>query len=394
MRAAIGLPRNVLLLAATSFFADVSSEMLRPVLPLFLTQQLGAPASVVGVVEGVAEGTQNAVQGVSGWLADRLRRNKPLALAGYGLGALAKPAIGLATAWPLVLVGRFGDRLGTGVRSAPRDALIADSVDEPRRGAAFGLEGIGDNLGAVVGPLLAAALLSLLHMELRWIFYLAVVPGALALAMVAFVSERRERERAPAAAAARPGIRDLPPAYWKYLLCVAAFGVGNSSNAFIVLKATDVGTAAGLTTLVYAAFNLVAAVVSYPVGRASDRWGRRPLFLAALAVFAVAYAGLALTSSALVVALLFLIYGAYQGTFRTVGKALATDLAPEALRASGLGLYAAALGLSSLLAGVVGGQLWDRVGPSATFLYGAACAVLGGLLLAVLVPSRAERRRA
>src|SRR5207247_1899298 len=201
----IRFPRSVILLAFTSFFADVSTEMLYPVLPLFVTRELRGPASVVGVIEGVAEATQNIVQGASGWAADRLRRDKPVALVGYALAALAKPFIGLSTVWPQVLVGRFVDRAGTGIRSAPRDALIAGSIEEARRGSAFGLEGFGDNLGAVVGPLLAAALLYLLDVDLRVIFLVAalvsypagdladrlgpkrVLVGALAVFAIAFV---------------------------------------------------------------------------------------------------------------------------------------------------------------------------------------------------------------
>jgi len=289
-----------------------------------------------------------------------------------------------------VLAGRFADRLGTGLRSAPRDALIAGAVRGSERGSAFGLEGIGDNLGAVVGPLLAAGLVFALHVDLRRVFYLAFIPGALAFLLVASISEGRQRQ-APARGAARPRLRDLPAAYWKYLLGVAVFGIGNSSNAFIILKATGVGIPTELTILVYAAFNLVAATVSYPAGRLSDAWGRQRLLLGALAIFAIAYLGFALSGSALVVGPLFILYGAYQGTFRTVGKALATDLAPDTQRASAVGLYASVVGLTALVASTVGGQLWVRVGPAATFVYGAAFAVLDGLLLAMLVPRDAGR---
>jgi MFS family permease len=381
------LPRNVVLLALTSFCADVSSEMLYPILPLFLTQQLGAPASVVGVVEGIAEATQNAVQGASGWLADRTQRNKPVALFGYALSAVGKPIMGLATVWPQVLVGRLADRLGSGIRSAPRDALIAASVDDARRGAAFGLEGIGDNLGAVAGPLLAAGLLYALGVELRWIFYLAFVPGLLTVVLVAAVAEPT-RPTVPSDRREPRRVRDLPPSYWKYLLCLAVFGVGNSSNAFIILKANSVGISTEQTLLVYAGFNLVAALVSYPVGERSDAWGRKRLLLGAFGVFLLAYLGLAFSSNPVVVGLLFVLYGAYQGAFRTVGKALATDLAPPPLRASALGLYASTVGLSALVASTVGGQLWVQIGPSATFLYGAAFALAGAILVFALVPTR------
>src|SRR2546429_5330422 len=311
--------------------------MLYPVLPLFLTTRLGAPASAVGVVEGIAEATQNVVQGGSGWLADRLRRNKPVALVGYALAALARPAIGLATGWPQVLAGRFVDRLGTGIRSAPRDALIANSIEERRRGAAFGLEGIGDNLGAVLGPLLAAGLLYLLAVDLRSIFFIAFVPGVLAFIVIAFVQDKPVRDTR--ASARRVGIRELPGAYWQYVLAVATFGIGNSSRAFIILRATDAGIPAERTLLGYAGYNLVAAAASYPAGGLSDRWGRKGLLLVAFAIFAIAYAGFALTTDAWLIAGRFLLYGVFQGAFRAVGKALAVDLVPAELRGSGVGLY-------------------------------------------------------
>ncbi len=389
MRALPHLPRNIILLALTSFFADISSEMLYPVLPIFLTQDLAAPASVVGIVEGAAEATQNIVQGASGWFADRMGRNKPTALAGYALAALGKPAMGLATVWPQLLPGRLADRLGAGIRSAPRDALIAGSVDESRRGAAFGLEGFGDNFGAVIGPLIAAVLLFAFNVATRAIFFLAFVPAVLAFVLIAAVgepsvsSEHRSRPEGL-------NLRELPAAYWKYLAAVAVFGVGNSSNAFIILKAISIGIPAELTLIVYAAFNLIAAAVSYPAGDLSDRWGRKRLFAAALAIFVVAYIGLAVTASPLIVVGLFVLYGAYQGVFRAVGKALVTDLAPRHLRASGIGLYATTVGLTALVASAVGGQLWVQVGPAATFLYGAIFAALGAVLLLVLVPARAE----
>ncbi len=387
------LPRSVLLLALTSFFADVSSEMGYPVLPLFLTQQLNAPGSAVGAVEGVAEATQHIVQGGSGWVADHMRQNKPLALLGYTLGALAKPTIGFSAVWQQVLGARLADRLGTGIRSAPRDALLASSVSSERRGAAFGLEGVGDNFGAVVGPLLAAALLFAVHLDMRWIFYLAFIPGILAVAVMSAVPERRRTP--PSEDSPRLSLRDLPASYWKYVLAVAVFSLGNSSNAFIILKGSSVGIPTEANVLIYAGFNFVAAAASYPAGALSDRIGRKTVFLVGLGIFAAAYVGLALANQALAVGALFVVYGAYQGIFRAVGKALATDLAPPDLRGSGIGLYLSAVGASTLVASLVGGQLWDRVGPVATFAYGAGLAILGGALLAALVPgSQSERQPA
>ena len=382
-----GLPRAVYLLAVTSFSADVSTEMLYPVLPLFLTQELGAPRTVVGVVEGVAEATQNIVQGGSGWLADRIGRNKPVAVVGYALAALAKPTIGLATAWPSVLASRFADRLGTGIRSAPRDALIAGAAPRERRGAAFGLEGIGDNMGAVVGPLVAVALLYLVHLPLRAIFLIAFIPGLLAVALISAVPERRATASAP-----RPRfeLRAFPSAYWRYLAAIGVFGLGNASSAFVILKAAEVGLPAEATILVYAAYNFVAAIASYPAGQLSDVWGRKRVMVATLAIFAAAFGGLALATSGLVVAVLFALYGVHRGAVRAVGKALAVDLAPAEVRASSVGLYSSVVGLAALAAGTMAGALWDRFGSQTTFATAAALALLGTVLLALLVPARAR----
>ena len=286
-----GISRNTVLLAFASLFADISSEMLYPILPIFLTQVLHASGSVVGVVEGIAEATQNVVQGFSGWLSDKLQKRKALALIGYLVSALGKPLMGIATAWPGVLGGRFLDRLGAGFRSAPRDALIASSVSDEYRGRAFGLEGIGDNLGAFLGPLLAVLLFLSFHFEIRWIFFVAIVPGLLAFLMVLLVHERP----VPVAAKSKIDVsfREFPVEYWKYLLVIAIFEIGNSSNSFLILQTKSIGASFVVTILIYAGFNLMAALISYPAGSLSDRWGRRNILLASFVIFFVAYLGFA-----------------------------------------------------------------------------------------------------
>jgi MFS family permease len=387
-----GLSRDTFLLACASLFADISTEMLYPVLPVFLTQVLGASGSVVGLVDGVAQATQNIVQGFSGWLSDRLRRRKPIALAGYLLAAIAKPLMGLSTSWPGVLGGRFLDRFGAGARSAPRDALVASSADEEHRGKAFGLEGIGDNLGAFLGPLLAVGLLMVWRVDMRAIFYLALVPGLLAMLMIALVTER------PVAVAAKAkldfGLRQFPEVYWKYLVVTALFGIGNSSNAFLILQTQAIGASLETTILIYAAFNLVAALISYPAGFLSDQWGRKNILLASFAIFFVAYLGFALTGNVILIAALFVFYGLYQGIFRAVGKALATDFVPEHLRASGVGWYNTTVGLLGLVASIAAGLLWDHVGHGAVFLFGAAFAVVGGVALVAMIPAQQARTSA
>ena len=229
-----GLSRSTFLLALASFFSDISTEMLYPVLPVFLTGTLHASGSIVGLIDGFAQALQNIVQGFSGALSDKLQRRKPIALAGYFLSAISKPLMGFSAVWPQLFAARSLDRLGAGTRAAPRDALLAASADEEHRGKAFGLEGFGDNAGAFVGPLIAVFLLYSLHIGMRSIFYLALIPGLLAFCMVLLVKEGR----ADGAAKRKIdiGIGQFPRAYWRYLLATAVFGLGNSSNAFLILQ--------------------------------------------------------------------------------------------------------------------------------------------------------------
>lgn len=383
-----GLTRNSFLLALTSLFADISTEMLYPVLPVFLTQTLKASGSVVGLIDGFAQATQNIVQGFSGALSDRLQRRRPIALVGYFLAALGKPLMGLATSWPGVFGGRTLDRLGTGIRSAPRDALIASSVDEKDRGRAFGLEGVGDNAGAFIGPLIAVFLLYAVGIDLRTIFFVAVIPGLLAFLMILLVSER------PAAVAAKSKIdlslRQFPAGYWKYLAVTALFGVGNSSNAFLILRTRDLGASLETTILIYAAFNLVAALISYPAGLLSDAWGRKGVLLGSFAIFLVTYLGFALAQSIIVIAVLFAFYGLFQGIFRAVGKAFASDFVEEHLRASGVGWYSTTVGLLQLIASLIAGALWDHIGHTAVFYWGAIFALLGCVALLLLKPQESR----
>jgi MFS family permease len=387
-----GLSRNTFLLALSSLFADISTEMIVPILPIFLTQTLKVSASVVGLVEGIAGATQNITQGLSGSLSDKLQKRKPIALVGYFLAAIGKPLMGLASIWQGVLGGRLLDRFGAGTRSAPRDALIASSVDEAHRGKAFGLEGVGDNAGAFLGPLLAVLLLIVWHLPVRLIFYLAVVPGLLAFLMVVFVHERPVKVTAKARFDI--GVEKFPKTYWKYLLATALFGIGNSSNAFLILETKDIGASLTTTILIYAGFNLVAALISYPAGYLSDRLGRRNLLVLSIAIFFVTYLGFALTRAVAFIGVLFLFYGLYQGIIRSVGKALASDYVSDALRASAIGWYNATMGVCGLAASLLGGWLWDHVGHAAVFVFGAVFAALGIVASVVLIPAVVTRRPA
>jgi MFS family permease len=384
-----GLTKNSVLLACASLFADISTEMLYPIFPIYLTQNLKASGSIVGIIDGIAQATQNMIQGFSGYLSDKWQRRKPIALFGYILSAVSKPFIGVSAAWPGILAARFSDRLGSGIRSAPRDALIASSVNEKDKGKAFGLEGIGDNTGAFLGPLITVLLFFSLQVDIKFIFYLAIIPGLFAVIMILYVKEKKTDIKATSKLDIHVG--KFPKEYWKYLMVIALFGIGNSSNSFLILQIKDKGLSLIETILVYAAFNLVAALISYPAGSLSDKFGRKPLLLISFAIFFVSYIGFAFTSNLFLIGVLFIFYGLFQGIFRSVGKSFATDFVPENLRASSIGWYSTVVGLSGLIASIIAGLLWDKISHTAVFVYGTIFSFIGMIALLIFVPSKISK---
>lgn len=380
-----GITKNILLFTFVSFFADISTEMLYPVLPIFLTQTLGAPVSIVGLIEGIATATQNVVQVLSGYLADKIGKRKYVAVFGYGLAALSKPFIGIATVWQTVLAGRFSDRFGTGMRSAPRDALIASSVQQQYRGKAFGLEGIGDNAGAFLGPLIAIFLLLFLKENIRSIFYIAFIPGFLAFLMILFVKEQKSNEhKAPISFS----LKNFSSSYWKYISVIGLFGLGNISSSFLILETKNKGIPFLATIAIYACFNLVAAVTSYPAGSLSDIFGRRNILLCGFLIACLTFFGFAFNKNVYIIGLLFILYGIFQGVFRAVGKTFAVDFAQPNLRASAIGWYSTAVGFSGLIASSIGGILWTLINPQSTFLYAGTFVLLGTVALITLISEK------
>lgn len=367
-----GLTRNTFLLAFTSFFADISTEMLYPVIPIFLTTYLNVGGSIVGIVEGVATATQYIQMGISGYISDRFHKHKTLAAIGYALAAFSKPLIGFSRVWQGVLGARFLDRLGTGTRSAPRYSLVAQSASEENRGKAFGLEGFGDNLGAFLGPLLTLAILFYFKIEIHKIFYLAFIPGILALVMVLFVNEKKERIKAKYKLDLN--LKNFPKSYWRYLKVIAIFGIGNISSSFMILQTKNVGVPLVVTILIYAFFNLVAALASYPAGFLSDKLGRKSMLFAAFTIFLSSLIGFSVARNVFVIAGLFALYGIYQGIFRTVGNAYASDFVPQELRASAIGWFNMTVGITGLIASVTAGQIYDKIGHTVVFAAAAAAA--------------------
>lgn len=405
--AARALPRAVIVLGIVSFFADVSSEIAYPLIPIFLTSVLGAPVWAVGLIEGVAESTASLMKVASGWWSDRIGRRMPLVVAGYALAALGKALLALAGSWPLVFGARFVDRFGKGVRGAPRDALLADVTTADQRGRAFGLHRTMDTAGAVVGPLLALALVALFDDRLRLVFLVATVPGVLAVLALAFVREPARAVATPSAevtaAIGTPATLATPtappagrsPLDRRLVLFVAAtllFALGNSSDVFILLRAKDLGLSTTLVVLAYVVYNFVYMSGAYPLGALSDRIGRRGIFVAGLAMFAVVYLGFALIEDSRFVWPLFALYGLYMAATDGIGKALVSDLAPADRRGAVLGLYGTITGVSTLVASVLAGQLWDHVSVQAPFFLaaGGALAAIALLLLVGGRPARVE----
>ena len=392
------LGRNVLMLAVVSFFTDVSSEMIYPLLPVFLVGVLGASATTLGAIEGAAESTAALLKLASGWWSDRVGRRKPLVVGGYLLSSIARPLVGLAASAGQVLAIRLTDRVGKGVRTSPRDALIADSVAPGDRGRAFGFHRAGDHAGAVAGPLVAFALLEWGGISIRTLFLLAAIPAAIAVLAVAVgVREVARGPRAEARPAlprpaapplARAPMSSLGRRFWLYLGVLLVFTLGNATDAFLLLRASQLGVAASLVPILWAMLHVVKAASSTPAGALSDRLGRRPLIVAGWLLFAAVYVAFALATAEWQAWALFAVYGLFFGLTEGVEKALVADLVPAARRGAAFGWYNLAIGLGALPASLLFGVIWDRFGSESAFAYGAALALLSAVGLFLVVPRR------
>ncbi len=379
------LPRTVVALGFASFFTDFSSEMIYPLLPVFLTTVLGAGALALGAMEGLAESTAALLKIYSGLWSDRTGRRKPLILGGYTLAGIARPLIGLAHAWPVVLVLRFLDRVGKGLRTSPRDALLADVSEKDRRGEAYGFHRAMDHAGAVVGPLVAAALLQFAGVSLRHVFLLAAIPAAVVV-VILLAAVREPGGAALVAPEGAPGgegpsLRGLGRDFRVLLAAVLIFTLGNSTDAFLLLRLSDAGVPAAWVAVLWSAHHVVKMLSAYAGGRLSDRGGRKGFVLAGWIVYAAIYLSFALVDSPWGLVGLFLAYGIYFGLTEPVERAWVADLVPANLRGSAFGFYNGAVGLSALPASLLFGFLWQEFGPPAAFATGAAlAAVAAGVL--------------
>jgi MFS family permease len=394
------LPRNVWAVSLTSFFMDISSEMVINILPLFLSNVLGVRTNIIGLIEGIAEATASLLKVFSGWLSDKLRARKWLAVAGYGLSTLAKPFFYIANSWGAVAGVRWADRVGKGIRTAPRDALVADSIDEQHRGLAFGFHRAADTGGAALGLIIALGVVWLTQQgdttlgeaTFRTIVLVSLVPAFLAVLSLALgardvpVTTQRKMPRL--------AFRSLGRRFCLFMVIVGIFDLGNSSDAFLVLRAQERGlTVIGVLGMLVT-FNLIYALISTPAGSLSDRIGRRRVIIGGWAIYGAIYLGFALAGKGWHVWVLYAIYGVYYGLAYGTTKAMVADIVPEELRGTAYGTYNAVLGILDFPASLIAGFLWNGVGqwagfgPSAPFFFGGAMALLAAVLMALMMPAK------
>ncbi len=390
MKALLGLPRAVWLLGLVSFCNDAASELVYPLVPLYLASVLLAGPRALGIIEGVAEATGSLLKLFSGVLADRTRSTKPWVVGGYGLAALARPLLAFATSWPLVLALRFADRVGKGLRTSPRDALLALSIDGGQRGLAFGLHRAMDNLGGVVGPLLAAGLLAA-QVPLREVFLWAALGGAAAVALALAVREPA-REAVPVVVRFSWTLRGLPGPFRRYLVVLGLFTLGNSSNMFLLLRARELGFPEYQVPLLWALVALTAAVFSTPLSALSDRLGRVRLIVGGWLIYGGFYLLLGFNSHAVLLWPLFGLYGLFMAATEGAEKALVADLAPREMLGTAFGWFNMIAGIMLLPASILFGWLWQQAGAPVAFGFGAGCALAAALLLRGWVFAAAAQR--
>jgi MFS family permease len=394
-----GIPRPVWFLGLTSLFTDAATEMIYPLLPVYLSRVLGATAVSLGIIEGVAEGVNSFLKVISGYWSDRVRRRRPIVIAGYALSSLARPFIAITTTWPQVLVIRALDRVGKGVRGAPRDVLLARFSTPTTRGRIYGFHRAMDHTGAIVGPLVATVILFFAPDRYRLLFALTAIPGAIAVALLFFVdedasldstttrtSEPRTHEPRTATNQKPPTTNRLPGRVVALLGVLLVFGLGNSADAFLLLRLSDALGGATYVPLLWAAIHVVKASLSTWGGGLSDRFGRKRLIIAGWIVYTLVYSGFAVSTGAAAFIAWFLFYGVYFALAEGAEKALVADLTPTERRGAAFGWYNAVTGIGTLIASIVFGELYEHFGARVAFMTGAALAGAAAVLL-LLIPT-------
>lgn len=378
-----GLTRNILILGLVSLLTDLSSQMVFPLIPLFLTTILGANAYVVGMVEGAAETTASLLKVASGYWSDKVKKRKYFILFGYALSSITKPLFALAQVWGFVLFIRVVERIGKGLRSAPRDALVAESCDESVRGKAYGFNRAMDGVGSVLGALLAFLLLP--HFGYRKIFLFAFAPSIIAVLVILFIQEKNN----PVQPAAKEpplklSFKALPSNLKRFIIISSIFSLGHFGYAFLLLKAHKIGLSDDKAILLYVLFYSVYTLCSVPFGILSDKIGRKPVLLIGYLIFALTSLGLIFTSTPYALMIAFFAYGVFYALIDGAQRAFVADLAPKHLKATSLGFFHTAIGLVALPGGFIAGILWDQISPESTFMYGLALSLISvGLFIFV-----------
>jgi len=377
------ISKNVFVLGLVSFFNDVASKMIYPIVPIFLTSVLGAPVAIVGLIEGIAESTASILKVVSGWLSDKWLKRKPFVVVGYSVSAISKILLSLAFSWPFVLFARFVDRFGKGTRTSARDALIAESSVNSVRGRSFGFHRALDTLGAVVGPLIALLAIHFLDNNFRLIFFLAFIPACIGILLLLFFVKERKKE-ANLYPALNLSWRNLDPSFKIFLLISFVFALGDSSDAFLILRAQNLGLSVILVVALYVLFNFTYAIFSMPAGIISDKVGPKKVLLAGFLLFSAVYLFFGLAHSSLFLWLLFPVYGMYMALTEGVSKAYISNLVPQEKTGTAFGIYQTTIGLCTFFASLIAGLLWTYIGVGAPFIFGSLMAVISAFLFVVL----------
>ena len=383
MSSKVGIGKNVFILGLVSFFNDVASEMIYPLVPIFLTNILGAPVSIVGLIEGIAEFTASLLKVFSGWFSDKIQKRKPFIVLGYSCSAISKIFLALASVWPFVLFARFIDRFGKGVRTAARDALIAESSQNFERGKAFGFHRTLDTLGAVLGPILALLAIKFLNNNFRLIFLIAFVPALISiLLLIFFVKEKKKKTNQNFSFKFK--WRDLNFSFKIFLIISVIFALGNSSDAFLILRAQNLGLSSYLVVLAYVLYNLTYAIFSTPAGIISDKLGPKKVIFVGFGIFSFVYFLFGIIKFSWFVWILFPIYGIYMALTDGVGKAYISNLVPQQKIGTAFGIYQTLIGLTVFLASYIAGLLWTYIEPAAPFIFGGFTALLACFLVVLL----------
>jgi len=380
----LGISKNVLVMGLVSFFNDVASEMIYPLVPIFLTSILGAPASVVGLIEGIAESTASVLKVFSGWYSDKFQKRKPFITAGYSFSSVSKIILGFAFGWPLVLLGRFIDRFGKGVRTSARDALIAESSTSSNRGKSFGFHRALDTAGAVVGPLLAIWLLHSYNNNFRTIFIVAFIPSFIGILLLLLFVREKKKQPLGNNFKLKGSWKEFDISFKIFLAISIIFAIGNSSDAFLILRSQNLGLSVTATIFAYVIFNFAYAIFSTPAGIISDKIGARKVIISGFFLFAVVYLLFGIIVQSYLLWFIFPLYGIYMALTEGISKAYISNLVPQEKSGTAFGIYQTAIGICTFFSSLIAGLLWDKISVSAPFILGSATAIISATLFIVL----------